>query len=169
MAPGRVFERIVAAAARRPVAVLVAVALLAAAGGALALRLDPSAATDTLVGRSSSTFQATERYRERFGDHSIVILIRGELPWIVQKPENLGRVIGLEGCIAGNLPKGAQVPGGAGSPCARFAATKPVKVVYGPGTFISTAVALIRQQLLAQLQAARAQGERAARAARAIA
>ena len=37
----------------------------------LALRLEPSAATDTLVGQSSDAYRATERYRQRFGDDAI--------------------------------------------------------------------------------------------------
>ena len=69
-------ERIVRASARRP----------ASRAGrrrgarrrglrALALRLEPSAATDTLVGRGADTYKATERYRERFGDHSVIVLV----------------------------------------------------------------------------------------------
>ena len=57
------FERIVRASARRPARVLAVVAVLAVAGGVLALRLEPSAAMDTLVGRGADTFQATETYR----------------------------------------------------------------------------------------------------------
>ncbi len=55
------FERVVRAAGRRPGRVLAIAAVLAAAGALLALRLEPTAATDTLVGRSTDTFQATER------------------------------------------------------------------------------------------------------------
>ena len=57
------------ASARRPARVLAIVAVLAVAGCVLALRLEPSAATDTLVGRGDDSFQATEHYRERFGDY----------------------------------------------------------------------------------------------------
>ena len=47
---GNAFGRIVRLVARRPVPVLVlTLALLALGGAALALRLEPSAATDTLV------------------------------------------------------------------------------------------------------------------------
>src|SRR5438067_127455 len=49
------------AAARRPLVVGLLVGLLAAAGGALALGLTPSASTDTLVGRSAASFQAAKR------------------------------------------------------------------------------------------------------------
>lgn len=165
----RMLERVVGAAARRPTRVLAVCALLAAAGSLLALRLEPSAATDTLVGRSSDTYQATERYRERFGDHAVVILVRGDLADIVLT-KNLGRLLGLEGCIAGNKP--AQVkepPGGAKGPCGRFAAEKPVQVVYGPGTFINAAVGEIQTQLTSRLQTAETQARTAADAARKLA
>ncbi|MDP9386245.1 MAG: MMPL family transporter, partial [Actinomycetota bacterium] len=164
----RAFEGIVAGAARRPGRVLAAVALLAAIGTVLALRLEPSAATDTLVGRGTDTFQATERYRERFGDHSIAVLVQGDLDRIVLT-ENLGRLIGLEGCIGGNKPADLKAPGGPGSPCDRFAKTKPVQVVYGPGTFINAAVGEIQQQLQVRVGQQQAAAERAERAAVALA
>lgn len=145
---------------------LVVSAVLALIGAGLALRLEPSASTDTLVGSSSETFQATERYREEFGDHSIVIMVKGDLPSIVLT-ENLGRLLGLEGCIAGNKPPEIEAPpGGKDGPCARFAATKPVQVVYGPGTFLNSAVGEIQTQLAQQLAGAKQQAEQAAREAR---
>ncbi len=47
----RVFERIARASARRPGRVVAVVALVAALGSALALRLEPSAAIETLAAR----------------------------------------------------------------------------------------------------------------------
>ncbi len=166
--PARCLEWIVARAAERPRRVLAAVALLAAIGAILGLRLEPSAATDTLVGRGSATFKATERYRESFGDHAIIILVRGDLERIVLS-SNLGRLIGLEGCIGGNKPPDQAAPGGPGSPCDRFARTKPVKVVYGPGTFINSSVAEIQDQLRGRVQAAEVKAGRAEQAARELA
>jgi hydrophobe/amphiphile efflux-3 (HAE3) family protein len=164
----RVFERIARASARRPGRVLAAVALLAVAGALLALRLEPSAATETLVGRGADTYEATERYRERFGDHSVVVLVRGELPDVLLT-SNLGRLIGLEGCLSGNKPEGETAPGGRGSPCDRLAELKPVQVVYGPGTFANASAGEIRTQIQAQSQAKAAEATRAARAARRVA
>ena len=97
-----IFERIVRAAARRPARVLVIVAVFAAVGCALALRLEPSAATDTLVGRGADTYKATERYREKFGDHSVIVLVRGELSNLLLT-SNLGRADRARG-----LPVGQQ-------------------------------------------------------------
>src|SRR5829696_10475198 len=139
------FERVVRAAARRPRVVLAGLAVLCAGGAALALGLHPSAATSTLAGRSSDSYQATERYRERFGDHAILVLVQGPLEQLVLT-DNLGRLLALEGCLSGNKPAGEEAPGGAGGPCAELARTKPVQVVYGPGTFINSAVGEIQDQ-----------------------
>ena len=117
----------------------------------------PSAATSTLAGRSSDTYQATERYRERFGDHAIVVLVRGPLAAARadREPRPAARARGL--------PVGQQAAptrprrGGARGPCAELARTKPVQVVYGPGTFINSAVGEIQDQLQ---RAARRQGRR---------
>jgi uncharacterized protein len=161
-------DRIVRAAARRPARVLAIVAVLAAAGCVLALRLEPSAASDTLVGRGDDSFQATERYREQFGDHSMIVLVRGELSNLLLT-SNLGRLIGLEGCLSGNKPADQQAPGGAGSPCGRLAALKPVKVVYGPGTFANASAGEINDQIGGRIRNKAAEADRAARAARKVA
>ena len=168
MTPAAGLEKLVRAAAHRPRRVLALVALLCAVATALALGLQPSAATSTLAGRSSDTYQATERYRERFGDHAIVVLVRGPLEQLVLT-ENLGRLLRLEGCLSGNRPAGSEAPGGERGPCAELARTKPVQVVYGPGTFINSAVGEIQDQLKVQLDARGAEAERAAAAARRLA
>jgi hydrophobe/amphiphile efflux-3 (HAE3) family protein len=168
MTPADGLERLVRAAAHRPRRVLALVALLCAAATALALGLQPSAATSTLAGRSSGSYQATERYRERFGDHAIVVLVRGPLEQLVLT-SNLGRLLGLEGCLSGNRPEGRPAPGGERGPCAELARTKPVQVVYGPGTFINSAVGEIQDQLKARLDAKGADARRAAAAARRLA
>ena len=154
---------------RRPAGrrrVLAVVAVLAVAGAALALRLEPSAATDTLAGRGSDTYEATERYRERFGDHSIVVLVRGELPTARahRQPRPADRARGLP---VGQQARGRAGAGRRGSPVRRAGPQrKPVQVVYGPGTFINAAVAEIQDQLQAQPQAQAAEAARAGRAAR---
>jgi predicted RND superfamily exporter protein len=162
------FERIVRASARRPGRTLAIVAVLAAVGCALALRLEPSAATDTLVGRGADTFKATETYRQKFGDHAVIVLVRGELSNLLLT-SNLGRLIGLEGCLSGNKPPGQAAPGGAGGPCGRLAALKPVKVVYGPGTFANASAGEINDQIQARIKAKAAEATRAANAARKVA
>src|SRR5215218_2317480 len=166
--PADGFEPLVRAAARRPKRVLAVLAVLCAGSAALALGLTPSAATSTLAARSSDTYQATERYRERFGDHAIVVLVRGPLEQLVLT-ENLGRLLGLEGCLSGNRPAGGAAPGGERGACAELARTRPVQVVYGPGTFINSAVGEIQDQLETRLEANAAEAREAAAAARRLA
>jgi hypothetical protein len=155
-------------AASRPLAVGLVVGLLAIAGGALALRLEPSAATDTLVGRSTQSFQATDRFHRQFGDDAIIVLVREPLQYLTLTAD-VQRVLGLEGCISGNLPRGQSAPGGPRGPCAALARGKPVKVVFGPGTFLNEAVGQIADQFTAQARTKAAQAERAAKAARKLA
>ena len=121
------------------VGVLVALALI---GVALASRLEPSASTDTLVGRDTETFRATEKFRERFGDDAVIVLVRGDLQRTILT-EDLRRLISLEQCLAGNAPANvrAELP----PVCNQLAKEKPAQVVYGPGTFISVAVQEIQK------------------------
>jgi uncharacterized protein len=159
---------VMGAAARRPLAVGLAVGVLAVAGGLVALRLEPTAATDTLVGRGSSSFAATERLHQRFGDEAVYVLVREPVTQLTLTSD-INRVLGLEGCISGNAPAGRVPPGGKAGPCAALAKAKPVKVVFGPGTFLNEAVGQIQDQFTAESNARAAQAERAAKAARALA
>ena len=135
------------------VAVLVALALI---GVALATRLEPSASTDTLVGRDSETFEATERFRDRFGDDAIIVLVRGDLQRTVLT-EDLQRLVTLEQCLAGNAP--ATVRAELPPVCNQLAREKPAQVVYGPGTFISVAVQEIQKGFQAKQGQAREQAK----------
>ena len=159
---------VMGAAARRPLVVGLAVGLLAVAGGVLALRLQPTAATDTLVGRGSASFAATERLHERFGDEAVYVLVREPVTQLALTSDIL-RVQGLEGCISGNAPAGQVPPGGKSGPCAQLARSKPAKVVFGPGTFLNEAIGQIQDQFSAESSARAAQATRAAKAARALA
>ncbi|MDX6672397.1 MAG: uncharacterized protein QOI91_2760 [Solirubrobacteraceae bacterium] len=162
-------ERIVRVAVRRPGLVVAITALLALGGGALALGLKPDTAVDTLVSRGDSTFQATERYHERFGDDAIVVLVRENLPRLVLTSD-LGRLLGLEGCLSGNIPRQVtKPPGGPSGPCVQLARDKAVQVVYGPGTFVNESVRQIQDQFAAQQTAEAAREQRAMTAARRLA
>src|SRR6476661_482059 len=143
------------AAARRPLVVGLVAGLLALAGGLLALRLTPTAATDTLVGKSTRSYDATQRLHQNFGDDAVYVLVRQPVTRTVLTSD-LDRVLGMEGCISGNAPKGQIPPGGAKGPCGRLAAAKPVQVVFGPGTFLNEAVGQIQDQFNSQ-KAARSQ------------
>ena len=127
---------------------------------ALALRAERGHRHARRAARATS-YEATERYRERFGEQSVVVLVRGDVANLVLT-KNLDALVGLEGCLSGNKPADARRAGrravavrGAG------ARRKPVQVVYGPGTFINSAVGEIQEQLQARSQATAAQAERA--------
>jgi len=163
-----VLHRGAAFAARRPGLVIALTALLAVAGLAFALRLQPDAGVDTVVGTDSPAYAATQTLRERFGDDAIIVLVRGDLRKLLLT-QDLERLLGLEGCIAGNVPRDATPAGGAGGPCGRLARAKPVKVVLGPGTFVNTAVLELRSGYERRLARAEQQGDAAASDARSTA
>jgi predicted RND superfamily exporter protein len=146
----RVLGAVMGLAARRPIAVGLVVTLLAVAGGVLAIvRLEPSTATDTLVSRSSDAYKASARFHDNFGDDSVYILIQQKLTDTVLTAD-LGRVVGLEGCLAGNVPKGQKPLGPRNGPCWDIAKAKPARVVFGPGTFLNTSVGRLADEYAAR-------------------
>jgi uncharacterized protein len=160
-----VLRRLAGAVTRRPLTVLTVTALLALGGAALALRLEPSAATETLVNQGSDTFKDTERFKQDFGDEAILVLVRGELTRTVLTSD-LGRLIRLEGCLSGNVPDTKKGLGSLPPVCREIAELDPARVVYGPGTFVNTAVRQIGDQFATEQQRAAVQGQKAAEAAR---
>src|SRR3954468_21274744 len=164
----RPVSSLVALASRRPWRVLAVVGLLVVAGAVPALRLPVSAGTSTLVSGSSDAGGATSVAHSRFGDEAIYVLVRGDLPRLVLTSD-LNRLLGLEGCLSGNVPAGATPPGGDSGPCAALARSRAVQVVYGPGTFINSSVEELTKQLQAQTRARAAQADRAREAARKLA
>jgi uncharacterized protein len=161
----RALRRLVLAVTRRPLVVLGLTAVLALGGAALALRLEPSTATETLVNRGSQSFKDTERFKEDFGDEAILVLVHGELTRTVLTAD-LNRVLRLEGCLGGNVPDTKKGLGSLPPVCREIAELKPAKVVYGPATFINTAVGQIQDQFAKQQQRAATQAQRASEAAR---
>jgi len=152
----KTLERLSGAAARRPVLTLGIVLALAVVGAIMALGLKPSAGTDTFVGRSSSTYQATVEDQSHFGDDPVVILIREPLTDLVET-KDLATLTQLESCLGGQyvtanaklraftpVKAGIHAPyGGWASPCGKLMRNRPAQVVYGPGTFLNTAVAAV--------------------------
>jgi predicted RND superfamily exporter protein len=136
-------SRIAAWAVRHARAVLAVSAVLALAAAAAATQLPTDAGTDTLVDRDTESYRATERVREVFGEEPVVIVAEGDLQELILTP-NLGRLLRLEGCLSGNVPKGAKpIPG----PCTDLARLDPVQYLAGPGTFLNEAVIQIENQL----------------------
>ncbi|HVY77969.1 MAG TPA: MMPL family transporter [Solirubrobacterales bacterium] len=123
--------------------VLAVSVFLAIGAGVAATQLSTDAGTDTLVDRGSESYRATERVREVFGEEPVVVVAEGDLQELILTP-NLGRLLRLEGCLSGNVPKGAEpIPG----PCTELARLDPVKYLAGPGTFLNEAVIQIERQL----------------------
>jgi uncharacterized protein len=123
--------------------VLAVAALLAIGAAVAATQLSTDAGTDTLVDRDSESYRATERVREVFGEEPVVVVAEGDLQELILTP-NLGRLLRLEGCLSGRVPKGAKpIPG----PCTELAKLHPVQFLTGPGTFLNEAVIQIDEQL----------------------
>ncbi len=153
--------------ARRPIITIGVVLTLALAGALLSLGLKPSTGIDTYVSKSSSTYTATARDHRDFGGDAVIILIKEPLTSLVET-KDLANVTFLEACLAGQYvvpsqqlqsfqpaPPGAHAPyGGWKSPCGKLMRTKPVQVVYGPGTFLNRAVAAVNTETRALLQGA---------------
>jgi uncharacterized protein len=168
------FARLVRFVGRRPVPVLAAVGVLAVLAAVYALRLQPSASTDTLVNRSSQSFKATERFKRQFGDDAVVVLVKGDLQRTLLTSD-LRTLIELEGCLSGNVPAGSTYVKGKLAAigrdrmpreCSDIANSKPAKVVYGPGTFINTAVERIGQGFTQARDQESAKADQVAEAAR---
>ena len=161
MKVGEVFGGVAAFCARRARIVLLASAVVALAAAFAATRLDTDAGTDTLVDSDDPSFQASEQVRKRFGEDPVVVLAKGDLTKIVLT-ENLGRMLRLEGCLAGRPPQGVDpLPG----PCTELAELRPAKLVSGPATFLNQAIIGIYEQFGGQIQQARAAAAAAARQA----
>jgi hydrophobe/amphiphile efflux-3 (HAE3) family protein len=159
----RFFASLAGGAARRARLVIAIAIVLALAGAALALRLHPTAATDTFVSGSSPEYRATQRFDQSFGEEPVAVLVKGNLQKLVLSSD-IERLAGLEGCLSGNVPASALgSEGGTNGPCAQLARAKTVKVVFGPGTFLDEAAEQIDTQLAAQTRQAEAQAKQAER------
>jgi len=137
------FGRVAAWAARhaRPlVAVTLAVAVVAAIG---ATQISTDAGVGTLVDSDSATYKATQGVRQEFGEEPVVVLVKGELPQLILT-QNIFKLLRLEGCLSGKVPKGAKsIPG----PCTELAELHAVEFLTGPATFLNESVVQIENQL----------------------
>ena len=139
----RPFGAIAAWSVRHARAVLVAAALAAVAAAVAATQVDTDAGLGTLVGKNDPTYEATQRARAEFGEEPVVVLVKESLPKLLLGKDLL-RLLRLEGCLSGKVPKGAEpVPGA----CTEIAAMEPVEFLAGPATFLNEAVVQIDEQL----------------------
>ena len=108
-----------------------------------ATQLSTDAGTNTLVDTNTESYRATQRVREVFGEEPVVVVAEGDLQELILTP-NLGRLLRLEGCLSGKVPKGAKpIPGS----CTEIARLHPVQYLAGPATFLNEAVIQIDEQL----------------------
>lgn len=137
------FGRVAAWAARHAravVGVTLAVAILAAVA---ATQISTDAGVGTLVDSDSGTYKATQGVRQEFGEEPVVVLIKGELPQLILT-QNIFKLLRLEGCLSGKVPKGVKpIPG----PCAELAQLHAVEFLTGPATFLNESVVQIETQL----------------------
>ena len=143
MRAGSWFGRVAAWAAEhaRP---LLAVTLVVAIGAAIgATQIPTDAGVGTLANSDSAAYRATEEVRRDFGEEPVVVLVKGELQRLLLT-ENIFKLLRLEGCLSGKVPKGAQaIPG----PCAELAEMHAVEFLTGPATFLNESVVQIEDQL----------------------
>jgi hydrophobe/amphiphile efflux-3 (HAE3) family protein len=140
---GSRFGSVAAWAAGHARFVLAACFVVAVAAAVGATRIPTDAGVGTLVDSDTSTYQATQQVRQVFGEEPVVVLARGDLPRLILT-DNIFRLLRLEGCLSGKVPKGAEpLPG----PCAELAETGAVEFVSGPATFLNEAVVQIDAQL----------------------
>jgi hydrophobe/amphiphile efflux-3 (HAE3) family protein len=139
----RPFGAIAAWSVRHARAVLVVAGLVAIAAAVAATQVDTDAGLSTLVGVGDPTYEATQRVRAEFGEEPVVVLVRGSLPKLLLG-KDLFKLLRLEGCLSGKVPKGAKALPGA---CEEIAAMEPVSFLAGPATFLNEAVVQIDEQL----------------------
>ncbi len=167
MTVARMLGALAGRAARRPLIVVSVALALAAAGAVLALSLRPTAQTSTFVGSSSASYRATQAYYRRFGGEPIQVVVKGDLQRLLLSGD-VGRLLGLEGCVAGKVPQSAlPQEGGVNGPCGQIARMHAVKVVIGPATFIEEAAEEIDGQLAGRRKSVEAQAAAARRSVRA--
>ncbi|HUB36459.1 MAG TPA: MMPL family transporter [Solirubrobacteraceae bacterium] len=164
MNAARLLSALVGAVSRRPALTLGAAGALGLAGAVLALGLSPSAATSTFVSSSSPQYRATQRFYESFGEEPVAVVVKGNLEQMLLSSD-IDRLLGLEGCLSGNVPTSAlAAEGGAHGPCAKLAQGGTVKVVLGPGTFVNEAAEQIGAGLIAQNRQAETQARESRKA-----
>ncbi|HTT94034.1 MAG TPA: MMPL family transporter [Solirubrobacterales bacterium] len=139
----RPFGAIAAWSVRHARAVLVLAGVIAVAAALGATQVDTDAGLSTLVGKGDPTYEATQRARAEFGEEPVVVLVKESLPKLLLG-KDLIRLLRLEGCLSGKVPKGAEPLPGA---CEGIAAMQPVTFLAGPATFLNEAVVQIDEQL----------------------
>src|SRR4051812_21135723 len=158
-------ERVVSVCLGRARLTLAVLAALAAIGLGLAFLLDFSGSAAKFIDGDNSAAQATTDLHKDFGDEPITIRVHGKLTGMLLT-RDLATMLGLEGCIGGNIPRRAKP---LDPVCAEFGDKQPMQVVYGPGTFINEAAGRFLRELGLDREEQQREAGRAAAAARQLA
>ena len=143
MRAGDRFGRVAAWAAEHARSLLAVTALIAIGAAIGATQIPTDAGVGTLADSDTAAYAATQQVREEFGEEPVVVLVKGELPQLILT-RNIFRLLRLEGCLSGKVPKGAKpIPG----PCAELADMHAVEFLTGPATFLNESVLQIETQL----------------------
>lgn len=136
--------------------------LLALGGALLALNLTPDTGVESITGTSSQVHKDTTVWAKNFGGDPIVVVAKGNVAQMMLGPD-IAVLSGLEGCLSGKIPKRALVS--QPEVCRELAKLKPAVAVYGPGTFVNTAIVSIESTIKRLAKEAEKQGRIAGRAA----
>ncbi len=82
---------------------LAVAATLALAGAVLALGLSPTRARARSFPAPAPQYRATQRYYESFGEEPVDVVVKGSLQQLLLSSD-IDRLVGLEGCLSGNVP-----------------------------------------------------------------
>ncbi len=162
---GAALERVVSACLRRGRLVLAVVGALAVIGLGLAFLLDFSGSTGKLIDGDDGSARATADLHQDFGDEPITIRVHGKLTGMLLT-RDLATMLGLEGCLGGNIPRRAKP---VDPVCSELGREKPMQVVYGPGTFVNEAAGRFLRELGLEQSGQEREARRAAGAARKVA
>ena len=143
MSAGSWLGRVAAWAAEHAKPLLTATLVLAVGAAIGATQIPTDAGVGTLADTDSATYEATQEVRQDFGEEPVVVLVKGELQQLLLT-QDIFRLLRLEGCLSGKVPKGAKaIPG----PCAELAEAHAVEFLTGPATFLNESVVQIEGQL----------------------
>lgn len=162
----RAAERAARVSLKKPPIVIAIAGLLAVGAALLALSLTPDTGVESITGTKSETYKSTQVWAKNFGGDPIVVVAKGKVAEMALGSD-LGVMLGLEGCLSGKIPKTAL----AAQPkvCKEIAKLKPAVAVYGPGTFVNTAVISIQDTITKLSKQALKQGKEAGEAAAEVA
>lgn len=146
----------------RPPVVIAVAGALAVGAALLALQLTPDTGVTSITGSGSQTHKATETWAQNFGGDPVIVVAEGSVAKMMLGPD-LAVMTGLEGCLSGRIP--AKVLVTQPKVCREIAKLKPAVAVYGPGTFVNSAIISIKSTISKLAKEARVQGKEAGEAA----